>query len=77
MVPYLSWLERAVHNRIVDGSSPSGTTKEKIQSFPVFITVPPRYDHSQVRVMHEDVGSCPMYYSAILLSLALKIALTC
>lgn len=27
MVPYLSWLERAAHDRFVAGSSPAGTTK--------------------------------------------------
>ena len=26
MVPYLSWLERAAHDRVVLGSNPSGTT---------------------------------------------------
>ena len=35
MVPYLSRLERAAHNRFVVGSSPTGTTKGKEVSFPL------------------------------------------
>ena len=35
MVPYLSRLERAAHNRFVVGSNPTGTTKGKALSFPL------------------------------------------
>lgn len=53
MVPYLSRLERAAHNRFVVGSSPTGTTKGKTLSFPSFIFIPPIYDHSQIRITHD------------------------
>lgn len=75
MALYLRWLEQSakcnsmqICRRFESYRSHQG----KGGIFSLVILIPPIYDHCQVRVMHEVVGSCPMYYSAILLSLALK-----
>ena len=68
MVPYLSWLERAVNNRICRRFESYRNHQGKGGIFSLVILIPPIYDHGQVRVTHGK-GYPSMCYSAILLSL--------
>ena len=75
MALYLSWQERSAKcnsMQICRRFESCRSHQGKGGIFSLVILIPPIYDHCQVRVMHEVVGSYPMYYSAILLSLAPK-----
>ena len=53
MVPYLSWLERAVSNRICRRFESYRNHQGKGGIFSLVILIPPIYDHCQVRVTHD------------------------